>query len=141
METHRNAPQRATPQDVPQHPEARPHTIFQDTSADLRPQKLKTTSTQTKHAYTHPKRPRHQFKYRGHYQTRHKSSITRKGWSPRQEPTLSRINFLCKVILPHRTNLSRLTATLKLRNMTLRMRLQFPITSAPQKVYEHLPHL
>ena len=52
------------PQDVPQHPEARPHTIFQDTSADLRPQKLKTTSTQTKHAYTHPKRPRHQFKYR-----------------------------------------------------------------------------
>ena len=141
------------PQEVPQHPETRPHTTFQDTLAtsrktiplnnhsDLGPRILTTTSTQTKHAYTHPKRTRHQFKYRGHYQTRHKSSITRKGWSPRQEPTLSRISFLCKVILPHRTNLSRLAATLKLRNMTLRMRLQFPITSAPQKVYEHLPHL
>ena len=130
-----------TPQDVPQHTEARPQTIFQDTSADLGPRKLITISTQTKHAYVHPKRPRHQFKYRGHHQTRHKSSITRKGWSPRQGPTLSRINFLCKVILPHRTNLPRLTATLKLRNTTLRIRLQSPTTPAPHEVYEYLPPL
>ena len=46
-----------TPHDIPQHPEAQPQTIFQDTSANLVPRKLITTSTQTKYAYTHPKRP------------------------------------------------------------------------------------
>ena len=49
---------------------------------------------------------------------------------------MSRISFLCKVILP-----PRLTAILRLRNMTLRMGLQFPNTSTPHKVHEQLPHL
>ena len=136
LETPQDVPQQQeddleTPQDVPQQQGTRSQTTPRGTQTNPGPRET-TTSTQTKN--TNPKRPRHRFKYKGHHQTRHKSSITKKKWSPRQGPTLSRINFLCTMVLHQKTNRPRLTAILELRSTTLQARLQPPTTSTTQDI-------
>ena len=91
-----------------------------------------TTSTQTKN--TKPKRLRQQSKYMKHHQARHRNSITKKKWSPRQGPTLSRISFFCTVVLHQKTNRPRLTAILELKNTTLQVKLQPPTTHTITRV-------
>ena len=133
-----------TPQDVPQKQKEDPKNT-QDINHQQRTQSITPRGTQTnpeprvttiptQTRNTNPKRPGQQSKYKKHHKARHRNSITKKKWSPRQGPTLSRISFFCTVVLHQRTNRPRLTAILELKNTTLQVKLQPPTTSTAQTI-------